>query len=832
MTERSGRITDTFLVNSLHEPLFIMDPDGTLVYANERLGEITNLSPEEFESSQMTELTAFVEAGFEELRTGIDAVLCDDKAEYRVDVLMSPPDDAPVDSRIPAEARLTRLTDEEGLVGVLVVMRDITERKETEQHLRASERRFQAMFEAHSAPMLLIEPQSGTIEEANAAAADFYGRPIAELTGMTIQQINRLSPSEVAAERRRARAQDRNHFQFEHELASGEVRTVEVHSSPIEVDGQELLFSIVHDITERERRQREYEQIFNSVNDAIIAFDPDAEEITEVNNAYKEMFGYDFERIRELGIEGLSVTEEGYTSDRGWELIQTVAATGTSETTEWKAETNAGDQIWLEVTLTSAEIGGEQRVLSIQRDITERRRREREYEQIFNGVNDGITIHDPDTGEILDANETYLDIFAYDDVETVRELGLGGLSVTEEGYTRERAQALISDVASSEEPRTVEWQIETADGERRWFESTVAPAEIGGKRRVLAIQRDITERKRREQEFERIFNGVRDVISVHDPDTADVLDVNQAYLDTFGFESAEEVRKYGVSGLSVPEESSTEQRGREIHQRVAESGQAESLEWQSQTRSGERMWLDVTVAPAVIGGEQRTIAVHRDITARKRREQRLSVFNRILRHNLRNRIDVIRSHAEALAEQTEGDQAERIINATDELAEIGRRARDIDRILSKDTTPTEVDIAGSLRETVEAVHPPPSDVTVRTDFPEEARLRTHKKSVTMAVESALENAVENAASAVAVAVENSKQKCLITIRDDGPGIPEEALTPIQAGRETPLQHGRGLGLWQLRWCVDNLNGKLSFEMGDGTTVSITVYDQSEPTRSD
>jgi PAS domain S-box-containing protein len=567
------------------------------------------------------------------------------------------------------------------------------------------------MFEAHSAPMLLIEPQSGTIEEANAAAADFYGHSIAELTDMTIQQINRLSPSEVAAERRRARAQNRNHFEFEHELASGEVRTVEVHSSPIEVDGQELLFSIVHDITERERRQRE-------------------------------------------------------------------------------------------------------------------------YEQIFNGVNDGITIHDPDTGEILDANETYLDIFAYDDVETLRELGLGGLSVTEEGYTRERAQALISDVASGEEPRTVEWQIETADGERRWFESTVAPAEIGGERRVLAIQRDITERKRREQEFEQIFNGVRDAISVHDPSTANILDVNEAYLDTFGFESTEDVREHGVSGLSVAEEASTERRRREVHQRVAESGQPESLEWQSQTRSGERIWLDVTVAPAVIGGERRTISVHRDITARKRREQRLSVFNRILRHNLRNRIDVIRSHAEALAGQTEGDQAERIINATDELAEIGRRARDIDRILSEDTTATELDIAESLRETVETVHPSRSDVTVRTDFPEEARLRTHKESVIMAVESALENAVENAASAVAVAAESSEQQCLITIRDDGPGIPEEALTPIQAGRETPLQHGRGLGLWQLRWCVDNLNGKLSFETGDGTTVRITVYDQSEPTRSD
>ena len=705
MTE-SDRITDTFLINSLHEPLFVVNPNGTLVYANERLGEITSLPSEEFESSPITELTAFVEAGFDDLREGIDAILRDDITERRVDVLMSHPDDAPVESRIPAEARLTRLTDEEGLVGVLVVMRDITERKETEQHLRASERRFRAMFEAHSAPMLLIEPQSGNIEEANAAAADFYGYSIGELTGMAIQQINRLSPSEVAAERRRARAQNRNHFEFEHELASGAIRTVEVHSSPIEVDGQELLFSIIHDITERKRRQREYEQIFNNVND-------------------------------------------------------------------------------------------------------------------------GLTIHDPATGEILDANETYLDIFGYEDLETVREFGIEGLSVTEEGYTEERARALISDVASSGEPRTVEWQFETADGEQRWFESTVAPAEIGGEKRILAIQRDVTERKRRQREFEQIFNGVQDAISVHDPETVDILDVNEAYLDMFGYETTEEIRERGVSGLSVTEEGYTRERGREIHQRVVERGQPESLEWECETRFGERIWLGVKITPAVIGGEQRTIAVHRDITEHKRREQRLAVFNRILRHNLRNQLDVIRSYAEELANQTEADYAARIINATDELATMGRRAQEIDRIMSEDTTPTEIDIAESLREIVEATDPTRSDVTITAEFPNEARLRTDEESVTMAVESALENAVENAASAVTVAVENEQDECVITIMDDGSGIPEEALIPIEAERETPLQHGRGLGLWQLRWCVDSFNGELSFETGDGTTVRITVPDHRE-----
>ena len=832
MTGRTDRVTNTSLIDSLHEPIFVVGPDDTLLYANERLSEITNRPPEEFENRPVTELAAFVETGFGDLREGIDVILREDSTERRVDVSMTHPDDAPVDTGILAEARLTTLTDEDGLIGVLVVMRDITEQKETEQRLRASERRFRAMFEAHSAPMLLIEPQSGTIEEANEAAADFYGYSTGELTTMSIQQINCRSPAEVATERSRARAQDRNHFEFNHELASGEVRTVEVHSSPIKVDGRELLFSIVHDITERKRREREYEEIFNSVNDAITAFDPETEEITQVNEAYKELLGYSFDQIRELGIGGLSVADEGYTENRGWELIGKVAETGESETTEWRAETNAGDRLWLEVTLTSAEIGGEQRVLSIQRDITERKRRRREYEQIFNGVNDGITIHDPNTGEILDANETYLDIFGYDDVETLRDLGIEGLSVTEEGYTEERARALINDVAVSEEPRTVEWQIETADSEQRWFESTVAPAKIAGEKRILAIQRDVTERKRRQREFEQIFNGVRDAISVHDPDTVKILDVNDAYLDMFGFETTEEVRERGVSGISATEEGYTEQRGQDIHQRVVKRGQPESLEWQSELRSGERIWLGVKVAPAVIGGEQRTIAVNRDITERKRREQRLTVFNRVLRHNLRNQLDVIRSYAEELATHTGDEHVDRIIEATDELADIGRSAREIDQVISKTKTPTELDIAELLRETIAEMDSDRSDVTVTTEFPDTARLRTYQRSLILAVENALENAVENAASAVTVSITDSTHQCTLIISDDGPGIPDEVLTPLEVGRETPLQHGKGLGLWQLRWCVDILNGDLSFKTEDGTTIRITVPNQSESPHPD
>jgi signal transduction histidine kinase len=85
---------------------------------------------------------------------------------------------------------------------------------------------------------------------------------------------------------------------------------------------------------------------------------------------------------------------------------------------------------------------------------------------------------------------------------------------------------------------------------------------------------------------------------------------------------------------------------------------------------------------------------------------------------------------------------------------------------------------------------------------------------------------------VTVAAEDGPDGCVITIADDGPGIPGEELTTIEGQTETRLQHGKGLGLWQLRWCVDNLNGELSFETEAGTTVRIVVPDRRESSPSD
>ncbi|MFW6362242.1 MAG: sensor histidine kinase [Spirochaeta sp.] len=99
--------------------------------------------------------------------------------------------------------------------------------------------------------MLLIEPESGRIVQANPAATDFYGYSSAQLTRMTVDDLNVLEENELRRLREQAAAKQDNAFEFQHQLADGTIRDVEVHSWPITSDDDSLLFSIILDITDR-----------------------------------------------------------------------------------------------------------------------------------------------------------------------------------------------------------------------------------------------------------------------------------------------------------------------------------------------------------------------------------------------------------------------------------------------------------------------------------------------------------------------------------------------------------------------------------------------------
>jgi len=148
-----------------------------------------------------------------------------------------------------------------------------------------SEQNFHLLFERHNAVMLLIEPDSGAIVAANESAARFYGYSRSELCALNITDINKLPPDEIAAERQHAKVEDRNYFIFPHRLASGEIRTVEVHSSPVDVQGQTFLFSIIHDITDRKKADEELKHYHENLE---VLVDKRTTELKKANEFLKQ----------------------------------------------------------------------------------------------------------------------------------------------------------------------------------------------------------------------------------------------------------------------------------------------------------------------------------------------------------------------------------------------------------------------------------------------------------------------------------------------------------------------------------------------------------------
>ena len=129
------------------------------------------------------------------------------------------------------------------------------------QALLESEQRYRSLFENAHTITLIVDPEKGTVLDANPAAVRFYGWTREEFKGKPITEINTLPPDELQKTICAASNENLNHLFFKHRRSDGSIRDVEVHSGPIEMFGRTFLYSTIFDITDRLKEQQEKEQL-------------------------------------------------------------------------------------------------------------------------------------------------------------------------------------------------------------------------------------------------------------------------------------------------------------------------------------------------------------------------------------------------------------------------------------------------------------------------------------------------------------------------------------------------------------------------------------------
>ncbi|MBI5944252.1 MAG: PAS domain S-box protein [Chloroflexi bacterium] len=516
------------------------------------------------------------------------------------------------------------------------------------QVIPATDDTFRLMFESHAAVMLMIDPDTGAIHGANQAAVNFYGYSKSKLCSMSITEINTLPAEQVTMELKKAATGEKNLFIFQHRLAGGEERIVEVISSPIVLGDRKILFSIIHDITERTRAEeilQASEARFRAIIDASpvpMALNDDQQNITYLNTAFIHTFGYSISDIPTLADWWPNAYPDP--AYRQWVVetwqarLEQARQTGKPfSPMEIRVRCKNGVRrtvIASAATLTESFAGNH---LVVLHDITARKQMEdalrdseRKYQILFDTLNEGIALNEivyDEQGEMIDYRILEVNQAFYSSADYTGVV-VGNLATKLYGMTQET----IKEFWREHKTRTTSKLTEMPSPIKgRHYIISTSPFVNG---RFVTSFFDITERKKVEEElvraiekadeidekFKAITNQATEGIALSDLE-GNYLFVNPAFCHMTGY-SEDELLKMTVFDVKAK----TQPHSSFFESKTAKAGLP--IEVNLRRKDGTEFFTEIIGNVIKINNQDIVLGTVRDISERKQIEEQLRKLSR------------------------------------------------------------------------------------------------------------------------------------------------------------------------------------------------------------
>jgi PAS domain S-box-containing protein len=507
-------------------------------------------------------------------------------------------------------------------------------RRNVEKALRESEEKYRTLTENMPVGIFRSTPgRKGKFLEVNRALVKILGyRSKKELFAKDVALVYQNPKDRLGFSKR---ISEKGVHQEEMTLRKKDGTPIIVSMTAIAVkddEGSVLYFDgIVEDITKRKRAEEELllqktylEILFNTAPEAIVLHD-NTDRVVNVNAEFTRMFGYSREEAIGKPINSLVASPK--LMNEAARISREVLS---GKRIEIDTKRTRKDGTFIDVSILGSPIihaGKQMGDYAIYRDITERKKTEEDLyvqtsylERLFNSAPEAIVWHDNDD-RVVNVNDEFTRMFGYTREEAI------GKPINDLVASREfRAEAQILSRSVGHGQRV------EVDSKRRRKDGTLidvsilgAPIFHGGKQMsVFAVYRNITERKRAEQQlhiqktyFQRLFNSAPEAIILHDNSDV-VVDVNDEFTRMFGYSRDEAIGKFINDLVASPEQKD------EAAMLSSKVIHGERVELESRRKRKDGSLIDVSIlgAPIVHEGTQMAIyAIYRDITERKKAEE-------------------------------------------------------------------------------------------------------------------------------------------------------------------------------------------------------------------